>query len=136
MIQQNVDQPTLTASDSVGRATSNPYRYVPAGKGPAYRSPIDQVRFLVTGEQSGGAFFMAEASVPPGCGNPPHIHSREDETFYLQEGTLTVQVGGRTITASPGDTGTSRTWKARLGRRILRSATCAADTAHRSSSDP
>jgi uncharacterized cupin superfamily protein len=27
----------------------------------------------------------------------------EDETFYLQEGTLTVQVGGKTMTASAGD---------------------------------
>ena len=104
MILQNIDQPTLTASDSNGRANSNPYRYVPAGTGPVYRSPIDQVRFLVTGEQNGGALFMLEASVPPGCGNPPHIHQREDETFYLQEGTLTVQVGGKTLTASAGDT--------------------------------
>lgn len=75
----------------------------PAGTGPVYRSPIDQLRFLITGEQTGGAFFMAELSVPPGCGNPPHIHTREDETFYLQQGTLTVQVGGKTVTASAGD---------------------------------
>jgi len=74
-----------------------------AGTGPVYRSPIDQIRFLMTGEQTGGAFFMAEVSVPPGCGNPPHIHTREEETFYLQQGTLTVQVGGKTVTASAGD---------------------------------
>src|SRR5215469_14657321 len=75
-----------------------------AGTGPVYRSPIDQVRFLITGEQTGGAFFMAEVSVPPGCGNPPHIHTREEEAFYLKQGTLTVQVGGKTVTASAGDT--------------------------------
>src|SRR5215469_9137627 len=74
-----------------------------AGTGPVYRSPIDQVRFLITGKETGGAFFMAEVSVPPGCGNPPHIHTREEETFYLQQGTLTVQVGGKTVTASAGD---------------------------------
>lgn len=74
-----------------------------AGTGPVYRSPIDQIRFLITGEQSGGALFMAEVSVPPGCGNPPHIHSREEETFYLLQGTLTVQIGAKTVTASPGD---------------------------------
>lgn len=71
--------------------------------GPFYRSPIDQIRFLITGEQTGGAFFMAEVSVPPGCGNPPHIHTREEETFYLQQGTLTVQVSEKTVTASAGD---------------------------------
>jgi quercetin dioxygenase-like cupin family protein len=59
---------------------------VPAGTGPAYRSPIDEITFLITGEQTGGAFFMAEVSVPPGGGNPPHIHHREEETFYLQQG--------------------------------------------------
>jgi quercetin dioxygenase-like cupin family protein len=74
-----------------------------AGAGPVYRSPIDGVRFLITGEQTDGAFFMAEATIPPGGGNPPHIHSREDETFYVQQGTLTVQVGGKTVTASAGD---------------------------------
>lgn len=103
MIQQNINQPTLTASDSIGRANSNPCQYVPAGTGPAYRSPIDQIRFLITGDQTGGAFFMAEVSVPPGGGNPPHIHRREEETFYMQQGSLTVQVGGETVTTSAGD---------------------------------
>jgi len=79
------------------------FKYVPAGTGPAYRSPVDQITFLITGEQTGGAFFMAEVSVPPGGGTRPHIHHREAETFYLQQGTLTIQVGGKTLRASPGD---------------------------------
>jgi quercetin dioxygenase-like cupin family protein len=77
--------------------------YVPAGTGRTYKSPIDQVTVLLTGEQTGGGFFMAEAIVPPGCGNPPHIHARESETFYIQQGTLTIQVGDETLNASPGD---------------------------------
>jgi quercetin dioxygenase-like cupin family protein len=81
----------------------NQVNYVSAGTGPVYRSPIDEITFLMTGEQTGGAFFMAEVSVPPGAGNPPHIHHREEETFYLQQGTLTIQVGGKTLNASPGD---------------------------------
>jgi quercetin dioxygenase-like cupin family protein len=80
-----------------------PVSYVPAGTGPSYQSPVDRVTFLITGEQNGGAFFMAEVSVPPGGGNPPHIHHREEESFYLQQGTLTIQVGEETKTASPGD---------------------------------
>ena len=77
--------------------------YVQAGTGRTYKSPIDQVTFLITGEQTGGAFFMAEATVPPGCGNPPHIHDREAETFYLKQGALTIHVGDKTLNASPGD---------------------------------
>ena len=110
---------SVTTSDSIGRAADNPsaplvngaasaagerqVQYVPAGTGKAYRSPIDEIRFLITGEQTGGAFFMAEVSVLPGGSNPPHIHHREEECFYLQEGTLTIQVGGKTHTASAGD---------------------------------
>ena len=53
--------------------------------------------FLITGEETGGAFFMADISVVPGGGTPPHIHHREDESFHLLEGTLTIQVGHRCV---------------------------------------
>ena len=98
-LQANINhQPGSTVLPS-----SSQVKYVPAGTGRTYKSPIDQVTFLLTGEQTGGAFFMLEATVPAGCGNPPHIHDREDETFYVQQGTLTVQVGGKTLNASAGD---------------------------------
>src|SRR4051812_18684532 len=104
MLQKTIEQTSPAASDYNGRAISSTLRqFVPSGTGPVYRSPVDQIRFLITGEQTGGALFMAEVSVPPGCGNPPHIHRLEQETFYLQRGTLTVQVGGETHTALPGD---------------------------------
>jgi quercetin dioxygenase-like cupin family protein len=77
--------------------------YVPTGTGRNYKSPVDQIAFLITGEQTGGAFFMAEVTVPPGGGPPPHIHHREEESFYLQQGTLAIHVGGKTLNASPGD---------------------------------
>ena len=85
------------------QSQTNHVKYVPAGTGPTYRSPVDQITFLITGEESGGAFFMAEVIVPPGGGNPPHIHHREEETFHLLQGSLTVHVGGKTLNASPGD---------------------------------
>lgn len=81
----------------------NRVRHVPAGTGAAYWGPGGLMTFLITGEETDGAFFMAEISVPPGGGVPPHIHSREDESFHLLEGTLTIRVGGDTITASAGD---------------------------------
>jgi quercetin dioxygenase-like cupin family protein len=83
--------------------TIDDVRYVPAGTGPTYWGPGDQVRFLITGKETGGALFMAEVLVPPGGGVPPHIHQREEESFRILRGTLTVQVGGRTLQASPGD---------------------------------
>lgn len=78
-------------------------KHVPAGTGAAYWGPGTVLTFIVTGKDTGGAFFMVEISVAPGGGTPPHIHHREDESFRMLEGTLTIQVGGDTITASAGD---------------------------------
>jgi quercetin dioxygenase-like cupin family protein len=61
------------------------------------------VTFLVTGAQSGGACFIFEGATPPGGGPPPHVHHQEEESFYLLQGSLTIQVAGRTLQASPGD---------------------------------
>jgi len=94
---------SAAANGSAAVVEQNQPRFVPAGMGPAYWGPGDQITFLLTGEQTGGAFFIAEVSVPPGGGPPPHIHRREEETFYVQEGSLTIQVGGKTLQASPGD---------------------------------
>ncbi len=94
--------------DSKPRVTANKtqqglVKRVPAGTGRAYWGPGELMTFLITGEETGGAFFLAEIEVIPGGGTPPHIHHREDESFRLLEGSLTVQVGGNTITASAGD---------------------------------
>jgi quercetin dioxygenase-like cupin family protein len=84
-------------------SNQNRIHHVQAGSGPVYWGPGDQVRFILTGEQTGGAFFLAKVLVPPGGGPPPHIHQREDETFYLLQGSLTVRVGDQTVHASQGD---------------------------------
>jgi hypothetical protein len=39
MTQQTIDHPSFTPSDSIGRANSNPCKYVPAGTGAAYWGP-------------------------------------------------------------------------------------------------
>ena len=91
------------ANASASGWKQNQGKYVPAGTGPAYWGPGDEVTFLVTGEETDGASFMSELSVPPGGGPPPHIHHREDESFYIREGTFAIRVGDVTVTALPGD---------------------------------
>ena len=78
-------------------------KYVPTGTGASYWGPGGLLTFIITGKDTGGAFFLAEMSVPPGGGPPLHLHHREDESFHILEGTLTVRVGDDTISASPGD---------------------------------
>ena len=75
----------------------------PAGSGATYWGPGDLYRFLVTGEETGGAYFAMEAVVPPGGGPPPHTHAREDETFYVLEGRVDFRLGDERVTAGPGD---------------------------------
>jgi mannose-6-phosphate isomerase-like protein (cupin superfamily) len=72
-------------------------------EGLSYWGPGDLYTFLVTGEESGGAYFSMLAIVPPNGGPPPHIHEREDETFYVLEGTPTFRIGDEQIHAGPGD---------------------------------
>jgi quercetin dioxygenase-like cupin family protein len=58
--------------------------------------------FLATGEDTEGRFALIEAVGRKGNGPPPHIHRREDETFYVLEGEVSVWVGDRTMKAGPG----------------------------------
>lgn len=62
----------------------------------------DVYRFLATGEETAGKYAMWDALVPPGGGPPPHVHSREEESFYVLEGEITFRVNGETIIASAG----------------------------------
>jgi len=60
------------------------------------------ITFLATAEDTQGKFALIEAVARKGNVPPPHIHHREEETFYVLEGEMTFSVGGQTIKATPG----------------------------------
>src|SRR5262245_788629 len=62
----------------------------------------DAYRVLVTGDQSAGTFLAAEILVRPGGGPPPHMHEREDETFFVLEGEIQFTIDGKVIVAGEG----------------------------------
>jgi quercetin dioxygenase-like cupin family protein len=62
----------------------------------------DVYRFLAVGDETGGKYATCEAIVPPGGGPPPHIHSREEESFLVLEGQVTFYLGHDRIVAEPG----------------------------------
>lgn len=62
----------------------------------------DVYRFLATGDETNGKYAMWEAIVPPGGGPPPHIHSREEEAFFILEGEITFTVNDEKIVAMAG----------------------------------
>src|SRR5213593_2729368 len=62
----------------------------------------DVYRFLATGEDTSGKYALFEAVVRPGGGPPPHVHSREEEGFYVLEGEITFTMGDKCLVAGAG----------------------------------
>lgn len=75
----------------------------PSGTAPAVWGPGDLYNLLITGDESKGTLFQFEAIVPKGGGPPAHVHSREDETFYIVRGNLEILLGDSLYQAKAGD---------------------------------
>ena len=60
------------------------------------------MEFKVTGDETGGSLCVVEVTSFPHNGPPPHIHHREDESFYVIDGKFSFLLGDRTIEARPG----------------------------------
>ncbi len=56
-----------------------------------------------TAASTGGNLTIIEVSCPPGYEAPLHVHHREDEAFWVLEGSVTIEVGEAGIAAGPGD---------------------------------
>lgn len=65
----------------------------------AFGSRID---FKLTGDDTGGAFVLGLATIPPGGGPPPHVQHDEDELFIIVEGRYSFLVEGAWREAEPG----------------------------------
>lgn len=70
--------------------------------GPRYGLVGDVYTILATGRQTGGKLAVVESRVPPGGGPPPHVHSREDESFYVLSGTVTFITKAGPVKAGAG----------------------------------
>jgi mannose-6-phosphate isomerase-like protein (cupin superfamily) len=62
----------------------------------------DVYRFLAVGDDTLGHYALWEAIVLPGGGPPPHLHTREEEGFYVMEGEVTFYLGEQRIVARAG----------------------------------
>ena len=82
---------------------AKPYR-VASGEGLAnvwWKS--GRITVKIAGAETGDAFSQIETDDPRGSGPPLHLHHNEDETFYVLEGEVTVQVGDERIDLNAGD---------------------------------
>jgi quercetin dioxygenase-like cupin family protein len=71
-------------------------------EGDSYSVAGDITTFKATSEQTDGKYALFEVVVAPQLGPPPHIHSREDEAFYIQEGSIEFYLEQQTVVATPG----------------------------------
>ena len=58
-----------------------------------------------TGDQTEGRYSVIEQWMPQGSGPPPHVHPGEDETFWVMQGEMTIDIGGEVLILGPGSMG-------------------------------
>ena len=78
---------------------------------PLVRGPADgeatwflgtRMTVKATAESTGGTFGLIDVRLAAGFSPPLHIHHREDESFWILEGTLTFVCAGQTYPTGPG----------------------------------
>src|SRR5215472_7869797 len=58
---------------------------------------------LAEKKDTNGAFFLVEAMLVPGTEPPPHVHTRENELFYVLGGEFDVYVGNEALKVETGE---------------------------------
>ena len=80
---------------------------------------------FATSAETGSSYAIWADEPPPGGGPIPHVHTREEEFFYVLEGDLTFWCAGQEFKATPArssacrrgsDTSSATTAMARPGR--------------------
>src|SRR5215475_5077610 len=62
-----------------------------------------RITVKTAGAETANAFSQIETDDPRGSGPPLHLHHNEDETFYVLEGEVTIQVGDERVDLAAGD---------------------------------
>lgn len=74
-----------------------------AGEGERHAMGASEVVIKATGEDTGGAFFVAEVVLEAGFPGPPrHFHERLHETIFVLEGELTITLRDTVEVLGPG----------------------------------
>ena len=74
--------------------------FVPADSGK--KLEFRAVTHKLTGQQTGGAYYLFESVFGPEDGNQLHVHRREDEVGYVLEGALEIRLADQTVVVEAG----------------------------------
>jgi mannose-6-phosphate isomerase-like protein (cupin superfamily) len=62
----------------------------------------DTITIKIPSQMTNGAYSVSEDVTLPGQGAPPHVHTRELETFIVLEGEYEFQCGDRSFKGTKG----------------------------------
>lgn len=98
---------TIEPAGATSRPTPVRSNIVAAGDGrtPAPLNIVGEETLVkVSSDDSDGTLAFFHLTAPPMSGPPRHVHSREDELFYVLEGELVFELDGERHTVHAGDT--------------------------------
>jgi quercetin dioxygenase-like cupin family protein len=61
-----------------------------------------RLTFLADAGHTGGSYSIMDVLVRPGLEPPPHVHTHEDEAYYVLQGSWTFRCGDATSDGEPG----------------------------------
>jgi quercetin dioxygenase-like cupin family protein len=73
------------------------------GNSRVYNYLGQEFQILINPEQTGGTFGLLHMEEKKGMEPPPHIHTREDEVYFIQSGAITYNVSGTRYECIAGD---------------------------------
>ncbi len=88
--------------ETAGTAAPEPAA-VPAAEGEARWWGDGLAEIKATAATTGGQMTILEITEPPDKEAPLHVHHKEDEAFWILDGSATFEVGDQTIEARAGD---------------------------------
>ncbi|CAG1010244.1 Quercetin 2,3-dioxygenase [Phycisphaerales bacterium] len=78
-------------------------KFVPPGIGPVLNGPGGDISIpKIMATETADRLSVTEHTVMPLSGPPLHVHSREDEAFWVLDGEVAFWVDGKKIVASAG----------------------------------
>lgn len=72
------------------------------GEGKSFWLLTDLHTFKIVGDDTNGAYTVAELTAGSELGPPPHIHHNNDESFYILDGIFDFSLAGQPFTAGAG----------------------------------